>query len=185
MGKYSFKDLMNRYSMTKSALSKYIANHMDDIGENHAVKTRTGWVFDSEAVKKLDELRNIHTSSPVTSIVVEGISEQEKQRYEDTISNLQQLLLVSQKETADARAETIAAMKENAKLKDQLSLVSAQYAQLAEGKSTVTELELLRSQIKQGFDDVINGQHSTALNVNNGKGWNKRGSVRRIKLSGK
>ena len=182
MDKYSFGDLVNRYSMSKSALSRYIANHLDDIGEEHAIKTPKGWVFDSDAVKTLDKLRNI-MSSP-TPVTVESLSAQERQEYEDTISNLRQLLLASQKETADARAETISVMKECQKLQNQLSLVSVQYAQLAEGKSTANELELLRSQIKQGFDDVLKKQHPP-VPVNSGKGWNRRGVVRLIKLIGK
>lgn len=181
MSKYSFKDLMNRYTMTKSALSKYLANHIDDIGREHAVKTSTGWVFDSEAIKTIDRLRNIQRESLDTPISIDGMSNREKQGYEDTISNLQQLLLASQKETAEARAETIAVMKENQKLQKQLSLVSVQYAQLAEGKSTVNELESLRNEIKQGFSDVIKGQQT----VNNGRGWNRRGVTRVIKLIGK
>ena len=184
MDKYSFGDLVNRYSMSKSALSRYIANHLDDIGEEHAIRTPKGWVFDSDAVKTLDKLRNVAMSSPVTPVTVESLSAQERQEYEDTISNLRQLLLVSEKELAEARAETIATMKENRELQNQLSLVSVQYAQLAEGKSTTEELESLRTQIKQGFDDVIKSQHST-INVNNSKGWNRRGSVRLIKLIGK
>lgn len=180
MDRYSFNDLLARYGMSKSALSRYIANHLDDIGEGHAIKTRKGWIFDSDAVKTLDKLRNI-MSSP-TPVTVESLSAQEKQAYEDTISNLRQLLLVSEKELAEARAETIAAMKENRELKDKLSLVSIQYTQLAEGKSTTEELESLRNEIKQGFDDVIKNQHPT---VNSGKGWNRRGVVRLIKLIGK
>lgn len=178
MDKYSFGDLVNRYGMSKSALSRYIANHLDDIGKEHAIKTAKGWVFDLMAVETLDRLRNRGISSTIT---VNDVSRQEIQGYKDTIANLQQLLLASQKETADARAETIAALRENQKLQKQLSLVSIQYAQLAEGKSTVHELELLRSQIKQGFDDFTHLQQSR----NNGKGWNRRGVGRIIKLIGK
>ena len=179
MDRYSFGDLLVRYGMSKSALSKYIANHLNDIGEGHAVKTSKGWVFDLTAVNTLDRLRNIGMSS---TIPINGVSNQEIQDYKDTIANLQQLLLASQKETADARAETISVMKECQKLQKQLSLVSVQYAQLAEGKSTVNELESIREQIKQGFDDIIENQPSA---VNSGKGWNRRGTVRLIKLIGK
>lgn len=175
--------------MSKSALSRYIANHFNDIGKEHAIKTPKGWVFDLVAVKTLDRLRNVST---VSNITVNDVSWQEVQGYKDTIANLQQLLLASQKETADARAETIAVLKENQKLQKenqklqkQLSLVSIQYAQLAEGKSTVSELELLRSQIKQGFDDISRQQTGNTSGGGSGKGWNRRGSIRTIKLIGK
>lgn len=58
---FSTDDLMERYGVSRPGIIKFVNAHIDDInkdGDVHAKKIGKEWVFDAEAVKVIDELKN-------------------------------------------------------------------------------------------------------------------------------
>ena len=124
-GKMNIKDLMKRYRVKSAgSLRTFISKHLAEINATgkHAVQTKDGWNFDSEAVKIIDNLRGYSVSAVIEELESEKIKELQAE-----IDNLKTLLLVSQskviklqeelseKQTALAEAQTSALLADNKK----------------------------------------------------------------------
>jgi len=120
------KDLMKRYKVKSAgSLRTFISKHLAEINAtgNHAVQTKNGWQFDSEAVKIIDDLRGYSIATVIDDLESEKINELQAE-----IDNLKTLLLISQskviklqeelseKQTALAEAQTSALLADNKKI---------------------------------------------------------------------
>lgn len=194
MGKrYTVADLLARYGMKQSAFSRLLNRHINDINVSgpHVTKDGRSWYFDDAAVQFLDRLRGAFQPQPQASDSSEVLQE-EISRLKDVLGNLQHALLVSReelaasrKETADARAETIEVMKDRDDIKKQLSDLSTKYALLEASEETSKRLkeenQNLREQLSGTLRDIQDSVRRSP--APSGKGWNRRGTVRKIKLS--
>ena len=180
MGRYTVADLLARYNMKQSAFSRFLNRHIKDINAAGSHVTKAGGLlyFDDTAVQYLDRLRGVSQldlqAPDSTAVLQEEIS-----RLKDVQLNLQQALLVS-------REELIEVMKDRDNIKNQLSDLSTQYALLAAGEDTSKHLkeenQALRNQLSvtlQGIQDSIKRPSEPEPS---GKGWNRRGIARKIKL---
>ena len=71
---FNVNDLMSRYGIKNSAsIRKFVMRHIEEInaGGEHAIQTPTGWQFDEEAVKRIDDLRGRNK----ISVIEEQISD--------------------------------------------------------------------------------------------------------------
>ena len=88
------QDLMNRYKISKSGIRLFINRNLSKInadGIEHAKQTSEGWLFDAEAVKRIDELRGFSQIAIVEQQESETIKELQQEN-----ENLRQLLLIAQ-----------------------------------------------------------------------------------------
>lgn len=178
MGRYTVADLLARYNMKQSAFSRFLNRHIKDINASGSHVTKAGGLlyFDDTAVQYLDRLRGVSQpdlqAPDSTAVLQEEIS-----RLKDVQLNLQQALLVS-------REELIEVMKDRDNIKNQLSDLSTKYALLAAGEDTSKHLkeenQNLRDQLSGTLRDI---QDNIKRPLEpSGKGWNRRGTVRKIKL---
>lgn len=205
MANYSFSDLLNRYGMKKSAFSRFLARHLEDInkdGSSHAVKTPSGWVFDDYAIVVLDRLRNFGDIS-----FSAGDPEQVKELNE-IISALQQKLIKVHEENGSLKDQLLAATRDQVDLTKKLAAASIQVLQLqTQGsesddlknenrllqeqvsglKSQVSTMETESKRIRSENDelhDKIREFNKVDKQVNTGiyRSWIRRGQGRKIKL---
>ena len=90
----NINDLMLRYkTQTAGAIRKFIVRHLSEINSDgeHAKQTSEGWIFDAEAVKRIDELRGFSQ----VAIIEQAESERVKELQQEN-ENLRQLLLLAQ-----------------------------------------------------------------------------------------
>lgn len=185
--KYTVADLLARYGMKQSAFSRFLNRHISDINASgsHIIKAGGLLYFDDVAVQCLDRLRGAFQLQPQAPDSAEVLQE-EISRLKDVLGNLQHALLVSRDELAASRKETIEVMKERDDIKTQLSDLSTKYALLAAGEDTSKHLkeenQALQNQLSvtlQGIQDSIKRPSEPEPS---GKGWNRRGTIRKIKL---
>ena len=90
----SINELIKRYNIkSSSSFRQFILRNLDIINADgvHAMQTKNGWQFDSEAVRIIDELRNF------SSVVVINSAESERiKELQTEIDNLKNLLLATQ-----------------------------------------------------------------------------------------
>lgn len=178
MGRYTVADLLARYNMKQSAFSRFLNRHIKDINASGSHVTKAGGLlyFDDTAVQYLDRLRGVSQpdlqAPDSTAVLQEEIS-----RLKDVQLNLQQALLVS-------REELIEVMKDRDNIKNQLLDLSTKYALLAAGEDTSKHLkeenQNLRDQLSGTLRDIQDSIKRPS--EPSGKGWNRRGTVRKIKL---
>ena len=178
MGRYTVADLLARYNMKQSAFSRFLNRHIKDINASGSHVTKAGGLlyFDDTAVQYLDRLRGVSQpdlqAPDSTAVLQEEIS-----RLKDVQLNLQQALLVS-------REELIEVMKDRDNIRNQLSDLSTKYALLAAGEDTSKHLkeenQNLRDQLSGTLRDIQDNIKRPS--EPSGKGWNRRGTVRKIKL---
>lgn len=180
MGRYTVADLLARYGMKQSAFSRFLNRHIKDINASGTHVTKTGGLlyFDDTAVQFLDRLRGafqMDLQAPDSTAVLQ----EEISRLKDVQLNLQQALLVS-------REELIEVMKDRDNIKNQLSDLSTKYALLAAGEDTSKHLkeenQTLRDQLSGTLRDIQDSIKCPSEPEPSGKGWNRRGTVRKIKL---
>ena len=178
MGRYTVADLLARYNMKQSAFSRFLNRHINDINASGTHVTKTGGLlyFDDTAVQFLDRLRGafqLDLQMPDSTAVLQ----EEISRLKDVQLNLQQALLVS-------REELIEVMKDRDNIKNQLSDLSTKYALLAAGEDTSKHLkeenQALKNQLSGTLRDIEDSIKRPSEPA--GKGWNRRGTVRKIKL---
>ena len=91
---FTVNDLMERYAIKNSvSIRKFVVRHIDKINEDgeHAVQKPTGWQFDDEAVKRIDDLRGRNK----ISIIEESESETVRE-LKGEIETLKSLLIATQ-----------------------------------------------------------------------------------------
>ena len=91
---FTVNDLMERYAIKNSvSIRKFVVRHIDKINEDgeHAVQTTTGWQFDEEAVKRIDDLRGRNKIS-----VIEASENETVQELKGEIETLKSLLIATQ-----------------------------------------------------------------------------------------
>ena len=206
MGRYTFSDLMGRYDMKKSALSRFLSRHLNEINRNgeHAVKTTTGWSFDDSAIQVLDRLRKFGTIDATATNNAEYVNE-----LKDIVSELRKRIIALQDENSDLKSQLIDAVKVQVELNKQLAGVSIQLLQLQQRKGDAVELEnenvVLKNRISELEDKVytvetentnlhdkidtfeknqskpspVRNQHVTKYTT----AWNRRGISRRIQIA--
>ena len=99
-------DLMKRYKVSSQAIRKFVRIHLSEINEGgieHAKQTADGWIFDAEAVERIDRLRGIDKVAIIEEIESEKIKE-----LENEIRNLQKALMMAQSEIIKNQKETLA-----------------------------------------------------------------------------
>lgn len=183
--KYTVADLLARYGMKQSAFSRFLNRHINDINASGSHVTKAGGLlyFDDAAVQFLDRLRGafqMDLQAPDSAAVLQ----EEISRLKDVQLNLQQALLVSRDELAASRKETIEVMKERDAIRKQLSDLSIKYALLEAGEDTSKHLkeenQTLRDQLSGTLRDIQDSIKRPS--EPSGKGWNRRGTIRKIKL---
>lgn len=178
MGKYTVADLLARYNMKQSAFSRFLNRHIKDINASGSHVTKAGGLlyFDDTAVQYLDRLRGVSQPDLQAPDSI-AVLQEEISRLKDVQLNLQQALLVS-------REELIEVMKDRDNIKNQLSDLSTKYALLAAGEDTSKHLkeenQNLRNQLSGTLRDIQDSIKRPS--EPSGKGWNRRGIVRKIKL---
>ena len=88
------KDLMQRYKITRQGVRRFVDKHIEEInadGIEHAKQNLDGWIFDAEAVKRIDELRGFSQIAIIEQQESETIKELQREN-----ENLRQLLLIAQ-----------------------------------------------------------------------------------------
>ena len=184
--KYSFGDVMTRYNMQRTALSKFLTRHLAEINKDglHAAKNGRAWKFDETAIQIMDRIRGefqpgvFNEPEPRDSESVELLKNQ--------ISNLQQLLLAAQKDAIDAKNETINALRERDQLKNELATVSLKYAQLQASQDASSYFASELKQLHKQNDVLCKQIEATFAKMrhnSNGNGWTRRGGSRKIKLN--
>ena len=91
---FTVNDLMERYAIKNSvSIRKFVVRHIDKINEDgeHAVQKPTGWQFDDEAVKRIDDLRGRNKIS-----VIEASENETVQELKGEIETLKSLLIATQ-----------------------------------------------------------------------------------------
>lgn len=91
---FTVNDLMERYGIKNSvSIRKFVVRHIEKINEGgeHAVQTPTGWQFDEEAVKRIDDLRGRNKIS-----VIESSENETVQELKGEIETLKSLLIATQ-----------------------------------------------------------------------------------------
>ena len=142
--KMDIKNLMERYKVKSAgSLRTFVAKHLSKINATgkHAIQTKNGWHFDSEAVKIIDDLRGYSIAS-----VVEELESEKVKDLQAEIDNLKTLLLVSQSKVIKLQEELS---------EKQTALAEAQTsALLADNKKTALEGEI--SNLKNQIDHLQN-----------------------------
>ena len=132
-------DLMKRYKVSSQAIRKFVRLHLDEINENgieHARQTDNGWIFDAEAVERIDKLRGIDKVA-----IIEEIESEKVKELEAEIKNLQKALMIAQSEIIKSQKETLA-------LKDRL-LESERKSLEAVSSSSILNAELEESKRRE------------------------------------
>ena len=91
---FTVNDLMERYAIKNSvSIRKFVVRHIDKINEDgeHAVQKPTGWQFDEEAVKRIDDLRGRNKI-----LVIEASENETVQELKGEIETLKSLLIATQ-----------------------------------------------------------------------------------------
>lgn len=91
---FNVSDLMSRYGIKNSvSIRKFVMRHIEEInaGGEHAVQTPTGWQFDEEAVKRIDDLRGRNKIS-----VIEESESETVRELKGEIEKLKSLLIATQ-----------------------------------------------------------------------------------------
>ena len=142
----NINDLMLRYkTQTAGAIRKFISRHINEInsdGVEHAKQTSDGWIFDSEAIRIIDELRGFSQ----VAVVTQEESERVKELQEEN-ENLRQLLLVAQSK--------LIKVQENLTENQKLLLESEKKILIAESHSKDSQSEL---KLEQALHNVAKQQ---------------------------
>lgn len=104
------KDLMERYEIAPQSIRRFISRHLSKInadGVEHARQTSEGWIFDSEAVRIIDELRGFSKIAVVNQNESDAIKELQQEN-----ENLRNLLLATQSKLIKTQED----LNENQKL---------------------------------------------------------------------
>ena len=91
---FNVNDLMSRYGIKNSAsIRKFVMRHIEEINARgeHASQTPTGWQFDEEAVKRIDDLRGRNKISVIEEQETETVRE-----LKNEIEKLKSLLIATQ-----------------------------------------------------------------------------------------
>ena len=91
---FNVNDLMSRYGIKNSAsIRKFVIRHLEEInsGGEHAVQKPSGWQFDDEAVKRIDDLRGKNKIS-----VIEESKSETVRELKSEIEKLKSLLIATQ-----------------------------------------------------------------------------------------
>ena len=153
MATYTFSDLQSRYGLQKSALHKFLTRHIDEINHNgqHALKTQNKWVFDDLAISIIDRMRNYGQASLGDAQTIQELN--------DTVTNLQQQLLLAQKmnikqqqEISQLKDQLITGLKETAEVKDKLATASFELLRIQVSEKDNVEL---RDENKRLTDNLI------------------------------
>lgn len=207
MAEYTFGDLLSRYGIKKSAFSRFLARHLEEINKsgNHAIKSPSGWIFDDFAVEILDRLRNFGEVSP------ESTDSAQVNSLKEIISSLQQKVIALQDENGNLKTQLIDASRDQVKLTKQLAAASIEVLKLQqsntsdndnleiENKALKVQVDKLKRQVStmeteskrvyaenNELHDKIK-QIRQSHNANKGaySRWSRKGSGRRITLFSK
>ena len=140
---FDIDNLAERYGLTAQAVRKYIREKEAVINKDgiHVKKVGKAWIIDSEAVKIIDELRNVSTS------VVENAAEADRvtELLEEN-SSLKSQLLVKMDELAQAHK----ALAETHKL------LADSRIKAIEAKGSADKYEAERDSLKLSMDELKN-----------------------------
>ena len=150
---FDIDNLAERYGLTAQAVRKYIREKEAVINKDgiHVKKVGKAWIIDSEAVKIIDELRNVSTS------VVENAAEADRvtELLEEN-SSLKSQLLVKMDELAQAHK----ALAETHKL------LADSRIKAIEAKGSADKYEAERDSLKLSMDELITEMSRETLSKN-------------------
>lgn len=136
MAVYDIKKLSVRYGISEAGIRKFINENLGKINQSgiHVKKVGKSFTADEEAVKIIDQLRNVGVT-----VVEEAVSDDRILKLTEENSQLKTQLLLVMKELAEANKEAKTAYKELAESKVlQIQAVSAKEAELKSVKDTLT-----------------------------------------------
>ena len=159
MKTYKVADLMQRYNIgTPQGIRKFVKSNLDKINSKgeHAKIFRGEWVFDEEAVRIMDELRDTNS----ITIIEENAEQLEELRKQN--EQLRNLLLATQARLIETQEELIKTQSLLVESQKQLSnseqKIIANREQLTESKITLKDqkamIEELKTQLQQGLEAI-------------------------------
>ena len=159
------KDLMQRYKITRQGVRRFVDKHIEEInadGIEHAKQNLDGWIFDAEAVKRIDELRGFSQIAIIEQQESETIKELQREN-----ENLRQLLLIAQSDLIQTQkllqdSQTKLLTAENQAKENDIALIRTQAdlkiekskRELAEDKILEVKSQLNESQ--RQLDEIKN-----------------------------
>lgn len=134
MAVYDIKKLSVRYGISEAGIRKFINENLGKINQSgiHVKKVGKSFTADEEAVKIIDQLRNVGVT-----VVEEAVSDDRILKLTEENSQLKTQLLLVMKELAEANKEAKTAYKELAESKVlQIQAMTAKEAELKSVKDT-------------------------------------------------
>ena len=160
MRRYKIIDLMKRYNIgTPQGVRKFVKTNINEInadGEEHAKVIKGEWIFDEEAVRIMDDLRDTNNI-----MIIEENDEQLKE-LRDQNEQLKQFLMATQSKLIETQEQLIESQKQLSETQRQLTeserLRLTNHEQLTvtkvankEQENRIVELE---SQVQQGLKAI-------------------------------
>lgn len=167
---------MNRYKISKSGIRLFINRNLQKInsdGIEHAKQTSEGWIFDSEAVRIIDELHGFNQVA-----IVEQKESERVQELQEEIKNLKNLLLVSQSQLIKVQADLNEIQKLLSISEQKLLSAESQSKDFqADLKITKAMLEMTQKRDNEKLDEFQNKIEDATQEIDKLK---KRGLIDRI-----
>lgn len=141
----TMKELAGHFGVAIPTLHEYVKNHLNEINVDgeHAAQRAGKWIFDSVAVKRLEELRGFGIAG-----VLEELESQKIKDRDIMIANLQTALLTAQQDTinalqrvAESESERRLLSEASIKEKEELAILRER---TASQEARLQELEQLR-----------------------------------------
>ena len=152
MKTYKVADLMQRYNIgTPQGIRKFVKSNLNKINAEgeHAKIFRGEWVFDEEAVRIMDELRDTNS----ITIIEENAEQLEELRKQN--EQLRNLLLATQTRLIETQEQLIESQKQ---LSNSEQKLIANREQLTERKIALSSqkatIEELKTQLQQGLEAI-------------------------------
>ena len=164
MKKYKISNLMQRYSITRQAVIKFIQKNLDSInrdGKIHAQKKNGEWVLDEEAVVIMDDLRDTGNITIVeeNNEKIEELTLENTQLKEALISTQSKLietqenLNINQNKIMSIQTELVETQKQlksiTLELKDNQNKVMLNEVEIKTSNRYAEELKIALSRITQ------------------------------------
>ena len=154
------KDLALRYGLSEQGMRKFIRQHLAELNSDrqHVRHRGKAWLFDDEAVRRIDELRGVSISdeTETTSAAVYVDTATDSAKFSEQLARLSELILLNQVEFARRQREVeelIAKVSETqARLDETITRLNEMQTPQSETKSTQKETSTRRAKLKNWFE---------------------------------